>query len=345
MISATVLPSRAISISSAVIRAVDSGTLSFRPRSCAPWPLVRPRRSAACRVLAVTDACVKTPRDSSSGEERRRCRPARRIFLTARRLPAHRNNLPSNQPKPAPARSPARTARSTPAARAAASDSVRRNREQDAQERRDQRPPPEEQGDSRQASRCSRRARGRRSRPAAIDQTLRVEGVAPSRMVDPHEHAEDRPHQDPHACCQSVMAMPMRNSSAVQMLAWNITWLTPWATAPMKPTAGRRSPRHDPGAPRPAREEEGPGRDDERCGVRRERHIPPHEPGHERRDDAADDRTADAHRPRTEEEQRGDSDQRGVEAVDPGRQLGLVEFERPRRCRSDRRADDRTRPP
>ena len=113
--------------------------------------------------------------------------------------------------------------------------------------------------------------------------------------------------------------MPTRNSSAVQMLAWNITWLTPWADGPDEADAVQRPSRLDPGrAQGQPEEEERPGRDDERRGVGRERHVPPRQPGHQRRHDAADDQQDDARRARPEEEERGDPDQGGVEAVDPG---------------------------
>ena len=80
-------------------------------------------------------------------------------------------------------------------------------------------------------------------------------------------------------------------------------------------------------------------------GVGRERQIPPHQPGHHRRDDAADDQQTDARHTRPEEEERGDPDQRGIESVNPGGQLRLVELQDPGGRRADRRADDRIRPP
>ena len=126
------------------------------------------------------------------------------------------------------------------------------------------------------------------------------------------------------------------------MLAWNITWLTPWATAPTKPTASSGPPGSTRAAPRASpRKNSAQVVTMNGVGVGRERHIPPHQPGHDRRNNTADDQETDAHHTGTEEEERRDSDQRGVEAIDPGSQLRLVELERPGRRRADRRTDDR----
>ena len=128
-----------------------SGTLSFSPRclrSLATW--------AATKISSLSRSCGdrfmgKTPRVGSSGRQRDEVSPGRDGFVKATdRLPADRKNLASSQPS-------ARTSQvaSTNGAVRAGSPSMRdelgeRDREQDAQQRRDQRPPPQEQGDRRQ---------------------------------------------------------------------------------------------------------------------------------------------------------------------------------------------------
>ena len=67
-----------------------------------------------------------------------------------------------------------------------------------------------------------------------------------------------------------------------------------------------------------AHKEQHPGRDNERRRISRERHVPSHQPGHERRHDTAGGQENDAGYSPTKEEESGDPHQHGIEAVDPG---------------------------
>ena len=63
----------------------------------------------------------------------------------------------------------------------------------------------------------------------AINKALRVEACR-AQDVDgscPTSIPMTEPTSTHDACCQSFKPMPTRNRSAVQLLAWNMTWLTP----------------------------------------------------------------------------------------------------------------------
>ena len=154
------------------------------------------------------------------------------------------------------------------------------------------------------------------------------------------------PARTEHACRQSLIAMPPRNNSAVQMLAWNITWPTPLATASSGPTPTSDAPGSTRGRPmaRP-RKYSAQVTTMNGAGVRREGEIPPRQPGHDRRRGTADDEQDDGHHAGLEEEQRRDPHQRGVEAVDAGGHFVPIELQGPGDRRADRRADEPRRPP